>query len=45
MTIVSGLVAMIVSAALQGVGHRFEPEQPAPFNGFADFLRRFFTEQ
>jgi hypothetical protein len=45
MTIVSGLVAMIVSVGLQGIGHRFEPEQPAPFAGFGDFVKRFFVEQ
>jgi len=43
--IVSGLVAMIVSVALEGVGHRFEPERPAPFAGFGDFLKRFIAEQ
>ena len=43
--VVTGLVAMIVSVGLQGVGHRFEAEQPAPFAGFADFLPRFFAEQ
>ena len=45
MTIVSGLVTMIVSVALQGIGHRFEPDQPAPFDGFGDFVKRFFIEQ
>ena len=44
-TIVSGLVAMIVPVALQGVGHRFEADQPAPFAGFVDFAKRFFVEQ
>jgi uncharacterized membrane protein YGL010W len=43
--IVSGLVAMIVSVGLQGVGHRFEPERAAPFDGFSDFVKRFFLEQ
>ena len=45
MKLVAGLVAMVASVALQGVGHRLEPEPPAPFAGPADFLRRFFTEQ
>jgi 2-hydroxy-palmitic acid dioxygenase Mpo1-like protein len=40
-----GLLAMVASVALEGVGHRLEPEHPAPFDGPADFLRRFFTEQ
>jgi uncharacterized membrane protein YGL010W len=44
-TIVSGLVVMIVSVGLQGLGHRFEPEPPAPFAGFGDFVKRFFVEQ
>ena len=45
MTMVSGLVAMIVSVGLEGIGHRLEAEQPAPFDGPGDFLRRFFVEQ
>ena len=44
-TIVSGLVAMIVSVGLEGIGHRLEAEQPVPFDGFGDFLSRFFVEQ
>jgi len=36
---------MIAAVVLEGVGHRLEPEQPAPFDGFADFLKRFFVEQ
>jgi hypothetical protein len=43
--IVSGLVAMIVSVGLQGIGHRFEPEPPAPFASFGDFVKRFVAEQ
>jgi hypothetical protein len=45
MKLVTGLAAMIVSVVLEGVGHRLEPEQPAPFHGFPDFLKRFFLEQ
>jgi Protein of unknown function (DUF962) len=45
LTIVSGLVAMIVSVAVEGIGHRFEPERPEPFAGFGDFVKRFFFEQ
>ena len=44
-TLVSGLVAMLVSVVLQGVGHRFEPEQASPFDGVSNFLSRFFVEQ
>src|SRR5712691_3394394 len=43
--IVSGLVAMIVSVGPDGIGHRFEPERPAPFASFGDFAKRFFFEQ
>jgi uncharacterized membrane protein YGL010W len=43
--IVGGLVAMVVSVVLEGIGHRFEAEQPAPFAGFGDFVKRFFLEQ
>src|SRR5712692_490423 len=44
-TIVSGLVAMIVSVGLEGIGHRVERERPAPFASFGDFVKRFFFEQ
>jgi len=43
--IVSGFVAMIVSVLLEGIGHRFESERPAPFASFGDFVKRFFVEQ
>src|SRR5215831_17137958 len=43
--IVSGLVAIVVSVGLEGIGHRLEREQPAPFAGFGDFAGRFFVEQ
>jgi len=43
--IISGLVVMMVSVVLEGVGHRFEPERPAPFVSFGDFVKRFFFEQ
>src|SRR5262245_57571296 len=43
--LVSGLVLMIVCVMLEGIGHRTEPERPAPFRGFTDFVRRFFLEQ
>jgi hypothetical protein len=45
MRIAAGLVAMLVSVVLEGIGHRLEAEQPAPFTGFPDFLKRFFLEQ
>ena len=43
--IISGLVAMIVSVVLEGIGHRCEPERPAPFASLGDFVKRFFFEQ
>lgn len=43
--IVGGLVAMVISVVLEGIGHRLEAEQPAPFAGFGDFVKRFFLEQ
>jgi Protein of unknown function (DUF962) len=38
-------VVMMVGALAQGRGHRLEPETPAPFDGAADFITRFFAEQ
>jgi uncharacterized membrane protein YGL010W len=43
--IVGGLGAIVVSVVLEGIGHRFEAERPAPFAGFGDFVKRFFLEQ
>ena len=40
-----GLVAMVASVVLEGIGHRLEAEQPAPFAGSGDFIKRFFLEQ
>jgi uncharacterized membrane protein YGL010W len=40
-----GLVAMVVSVLVEGIGHRLEAEPPAPFAGFGDFVKRFFFEQ
>jgi uncharacterized membrane protein YGL010W len=45
LSVISGLVVLIVAVGLEGVGHRFEPERPAPFAGFGDFVKRFFFEQ
>ena len=36
---------MLAAVVLEGVGHRLESEQPAPFDGPTDFLKRFFVEQ
>ena len=42
---VASLVLCIVAMALQGRGHRMEPESPLPFRGPLNFMRRWFTEQ
>jgi hypothetical protein len=39
------LVCMVAALVLQGRGHRLEPETPTPFDGPADFVSRFVTEQ
>ncbi|MFZ5444546.1 MAG: terminase [Myxococcota bacterium] len=40
-----GGVAMALSLALQGRGHRGEPSAPIPFDGPLDALSRLFVEQ
>jgi hypothetical protein len=42
---VAGLVAMIVSVALQGRGHRVEANPPEPFTSPAQAVGRIFFEQ
>ena len=39
------LVAMLVSIALQGRGHRVEPVPPEPFTGPANAVTRILLEQ
>jgi hypothetical protein len=39
------VVVAIAAMALQGNGHKKEPESPRPFSGPANFLRRWFSEQ
>jgi hypothetical protein len=43
----SGLFAAgsLLSMAVQGAGHRREPNPPLPFKGPGDFLGRIFAEQ
>lgn len=41
----SAAMVCVLSLALQGIGHRSELEQPRPFTGPGDFLRRWFGEQ
>jgi hypothetical protein len=38
-------ICMVGALAAQGRGHKLEPETPAPFDGAADFVGRFFAEQ
>ncbi len=40
-----GVICMAGALAVQGRGHKLEPEMPTPFDGPADFLSRFFAEQ
>jgi hypothetical protein len=42
---VLGVACMGVSLAVQGRGHKLEPEAPTPFAGPADFFQRLFAEQ
>lgn len=39
------LVAMVVSVALQGRGHKQEEKPPAPFTGAGNAIARIFLEQ
>jgi hypothetical protein len=40
-----GLLCIIVSIALQGLGHSMERQQVPPFTGPRDFVRRLYAEQ
>jgi hypothetical protein len=42
---VLGVVAMVVSIAAQGRGHRRERETPTPFSGSDDVVTRLLVEQ
>jgi len=39
------LVLPLISIAVQGAGHKQEPNPPLPFDGPGDFLKRIFSEQ
>ncbi|NNE20129.1 MAG: DUF962 domain-containing protein [Myxococcales bacterium] len=39
------LLLPLVSIAIQGVGHKKEPNPPLPFEGPGEFFTRIFTEQ
>jgi hypothetical protein len=41
----AGIVAMIVSVALQGRGHKMEPNPPVPFSSPVNAVSRIFLEQ
>lgn len=40
-----GAMAMVASAALQGIGHRTEPVPPEPFTSRSNAVARLFLEQ
>ena len=42
---VAGLLCIVVSIAVQGLGHSLERQQVHPFTGPRDFLRRLYAEQ
>jgi hypothetical protein len=42
---VLALLLPLVSIAIQGVGHKKEPNPPLPFDGPGDFVKRIFSEQ
>jgi hypothetical protein len=35
----------LASIAIQGAGHKIEPNPPLPFAGPGDFVKRIFSEQ
>ena len=39
------LLLPLVSIAIQGAGHKKEPNPPLPFDGPSDFVKRIFSEQ
>jgi phage terminase small subunit len=43
--IAAGGAVMLLSLIAQALGHKREPEQPAPFEGALDFPARFLSEQ
>lgn len=42
---IGSLLIVIGSMASQGIGHSKESNEPNPFNGPLDFLKRWFSEQ
>jgi uncharacterized membrane protein YGL010W len=45
LAVLIGAVAAAISIAVQGRGHRLEPETPAAFDGPLDFVSRLLAEQ
>src|SRR5262245_32420031 len=43
--VVAGPLFIVLSIALQGLGHRTEPQPVHPFAGPRDFIRRLYVEQ
>lgn len=41
----AGIIAMVISVALQGRGHGVEPNPPVPFSSPANAISRIFLEQ
>jgi hypothetical protein len=39
------LLLPLISIAVQGAGHKQEPNPPLPFDGPAEFVKRIFSEQ
>jgi hypothetical protein len=44
-TALLSLIAPLVSIAVQGAGHKQEPNPPLSFDGPGDFVKRIFSEQ
>jgi hypothetical protein len=42
---VLALLLPLISIAIQGAGHKREPNPPLPFDGPGDFVKRIFSEQ
>lgn len=45
LSVVFSIAAAGVAFALQGIGHKNEPEPPIPFDGGLDAVSRIFVEQ
>jgi len=43
--LVAALACVVISLALQSLGHSLEQVKPPPFDGARDFVRRLYAEQ